>query len=374
MTAAQTVTVAKLWLADFRQVEQLELELTPGLTVFVGDNAQGKTTLLEAVAWIARARSFRGVSDHALVRSGQTRAVVRADVRHDGREQLFEAEIRASGRNRVQLNRTPVQRTRDLHGLLRVSVFAPDDLQLVKGGPAHRREYLDELLVALALRYGVAQSDYERVLKHRNALLRAGVRDATDRSTLEVFDDQLVSAATELTRGRLRLLDRLVPAIASAYRELAGAAAVPAAEYRADWSDSPLDESMVDRLPDELRRALASSRRKEEDRRVTLVGPHRDELHLTIAGFDARTHASQGEQRTLSLALRLAGHRIVTELTGSTPVLLLDDVFSELDGLRAAALVSSLPPGQTLLTTAGAVPAGVRADRTLQVRAGGVSA
>jgi DNA replication and repair protein RecF len=274
----------------------------------------------------------------------------------------------------VLCNRQPVARTRDLHGLLRVTVFAPDDLTLVKGGPAERREYLDELLAMLAARYDAARSDFERVLKQRNALLRSGVRDDESQVTLDVFDDQLVHAGAELTRGRLRLLERLVPAISDAYEMLALDARPVDATYVSESAPEPLtagdaDVNVVEEL---LREALSRRRRAEIDRGLTLVGPHRDELHLTIDGLDARYQASQGEQRTLALALRLAGHVVVRELAGAAPVLLLDDVFSELDAQRAAALVHNLPPGQTLLTTAGELPPDVVAQRTLLVRAGHV--
>jgi DNA replication and repair protein RecF len=172
--------------------------------VLRGDNGQGKTSVLEAAGWVARARSFRGVPDALLVRAGTTQAIVRAEVTAGTREQLFEAEIRAAGRNRILCNKQPVTRVRDLHGLLRVTVFAPDDLALVKDGPAERRNYLDELLAMLAARYDVARVDFERVLKQRNALLRGGVRDEDARVTLAVFDDQLVRAGAELVRGRVR--------------------------------------------------------------------------------------------------------------------------------------------------------------------------
>ncbi|MCU1466491.1 MAG: replication and repair protein RecF [Actinomycetia bacterium] len=372
--AGPATRVGHVWLTDFRCLREIDVELASGLTVLQGANGQGKTSLLEAIGWIARARSFRGVSDAMLVRSGVDQAIVRAEVATAGREQLFEAEIRVAGRNRVLCNRQPVARTRDLHGLLRVTVFAPDDLTLVKGGPAERREYLDELLAMLAARYDAARSDFERVLKQRNALLRSGVRDDESQVTLDVFDDQLVHAGAELTRGRLRLLERLVPAISDAYEMLALDARPVDATYVSESASEPLtagdaDVNVVEEL---LREALSRRRRAEIDRGLTLVGPHRDELHLTIDGLDARYQASQGEQRTLALALRLAGHVVVRELAGAAPVLLLDDVFSELDAQRAAALVHNLPPGQTLLTTAGELPPDVVAQRTLQVRAGHV--
>ncbi len=361
--------LAGLWLTDFRCYEEATLRFPPGVTVICGDNAQGKTSLLEAVGWAATGKSFRGVPDSALVRAGCDAAILRAEVVDEERVQLLEAEIKASGRNRVLLNSNAVQRTRDLLGLMRVTVFAPDDLQLVKGGPAGRRDYLDDLLAALSPRYEAARTDYERVLKQRNALLRGGLRGEDAVGTLDVFDLQLASAGAELARGRVKLLERLVPAVADAYAELAGARTPITTTYQAEWVGD-----LVDGLDGDLQTALldafAAHRKAEVDRGVTLVGPHRDEWRLLVGGMESRTHASQGEQRTLALALRLGGHRMCSELTGSSPVLLLDDVFSELDDQRAVALVAHLDAGQTLVTTAGTVPRGIAADRMLRVDAG----
>lgn len=357
----------RLWLTDFRCYRELDLELGPGATVVRGPNGQGKTSLLEAVSWIATARSFRGVPDAALVRSGTEQAIVRAESTRGGSDVLVEAEIRATGRNRILVNRQPLPRRRELAEALRVTVFAPDDLELVKGGPSGRREYLDDLLVASATRYDAASTDFERVLKHRNALLKSGRRDAETTTTLDVFDEQLARAGGEMVRGRLRLVARLAPWLHQAYEELAGAPSEVRGVYEADWSDEPLDVDSVDAVEPRLLAALAARRPDELDRRVTLVGPHRDELRITLDGLGARTHASQGEQRTLALALRLAGHRVVTDVVGEDPVLLLDDVFSELDPARATALVAALPAGQTLVTTAGVVPDTVRPERWLRV-------
>jgi DNA replication and repair protein RecF len=364
--------VGRLWLTDFRCFHEVDLALAPGLTVLRGDNGQGKTTVLEAVGWVARARSFRGVADALLVRRDAAQAIVRAEVTTGTRTQLFEAEIRVAGRNRIMSNKQAVARARDLHGLLRVTVFAPDDLALVKEGPAERRTYLDELLVMLAARYDAARSDFERVLKQRNALLRGGVRDDA-RTTLAVFDDQLVTAAAELVRGRLRLVERLAPAAAAAYAALSGDVRPVRAVYEAEWSDAPLASDQTADLEDQLRRAIERRRRAEIERGITLVGPHRDELRFEIGGLEARTQASQGEQRTFALALRLAGHQVVTEITGAAPVLLLDDVFSELDATRADALLRNLPVGQTLVTTAGVLPPGIAPERRLHVASGGIT-
>ena len=369
---AHATSVGHLWLTDFRCLAAVDIELGAGLTVLYGANGQGKTSLLEAVGWIARLRSFRGVPDALLVRAGEPQAVLRGEITTGERRQLFEAEIRAAGRNRVLCNRQAVTRSRDVHGLLRVTVFSPDDLALVKDGPALRRDFLDELLAMLSPRYDAARTDYERVLKQRNALLRSGVRDDEARTTLDVFDDQLIHAAAELVRGRLQLTERLVPAVRAAYSSLAETDPVVEAAYQAEWAPEVLPGNTLELLREQLRGALATRRRAEIDRGLTLVGPHRDEWRLTINGLDARYQASQGEQRTLALALRLAGHEVVAALTGTTPVLLLDDVFSELDASRASALVRNLPAGQTLLTTAASVPAEVVPEQQLRIAQGHV--
>ncbi|MFM8304551.1 MAG: DNA replication/repair protein RecF [Actinomycetota bacterium] len=365
--------LASLELRDFRRYASVHLDLGNGVTVIEGLNGAGKTTLLEAVAWVALGRSFRGVPDAALVRDGAEVAVVRAAVDTDGRRQTLDAELRAAGRNRVLVNGHPLARSRDRLDLLRVTIFAPDDLALVKGGPAGRRDYLDDLLVVLAPRYEAARADYEKVLRHRNALLKGSGRGPDAATTLDVFDDQLARAGAELVRGRLRLIERLLPQIAAAYEHLAGRPAVIHTRYEADWApewdqDGPDPEA----VPDTLRAALARLRPREIDRGVTLAGPHRDEWRLLLDGLDTRSHASQGEQRSLALALRLAGHEVCRATIEASPVLLLDDVFSELDDRRAAALAAALPPGQTLITTATALPAVVAPEMHLQVDAGTV--
>jgi DNA replication and repair protein RecF len=365
--------VVQLWLGDFRCFEELTVELAPGLTVLFGANGVGKTSILEAIGWAGRGRSFRGVPDRALVRTGCEEAILRVEVAEGERHQLLEVAIKAVGPNRVLLNRNRLNRTRDLSGLLRVTVFSPDDLELVKGGPSQRRDFLDDLLGGLAPRYEAARGDFERVLRHRNALLRAGIRDPDDRGTLDVFDEQLVQSGAELVRGRLRLIERLLPVLSTSYEQLAGRASTIDARYESEWSAEPVTIDMVDVIVDTMRAALVANRKREIDRGLTLVGPHRDELHLQLDQLDARTHASQGEQRSFALALRLAGHHVTAELTGAAPVLLLDDVFSELDAARADALVRELPHGQTLLTTASVVPDGVEPERQLRIADGVVS-
>ena len=362
--------LASLELRDFRRYEHVRVDFGPGVSVIEGLNGAGKTTLLEAVAWVALGRSFRGVPDAALVREHGDAAIVRAVVDEDGRRQSLDAELRSAGRNRVLVNGHPLARSRDRLDLLRVTIFAPDDLALVKGGPAGRRDYLDDLLVVLAPRYEAARGDYERVLRHRNALLKGGARGEDATATLDVFDDQLARAGAELVRGRLRLVERLAPEIAAAYEHLAGRAAAIDGRYEADWAPDGVDADTADTV---LRDALGRLRTREIERGITLAGPHRDEWRLLLAGLDTRSHASQGEQRCLALALRLAGHAVCRDTIGAAPVLLLDDVFSELDDNRAAALATALPPGQTLITTATALPEVVAPELHLRVDAGHVA-
>ncbi len=362
--------VARLSLTDFRCIESLDIELGTGITVIQGDNGQGKTSLLEAVGWPARASSLRNVGDSMVVRAGCDVAIVRSEIIDGDRHQSFEAEIRAAGRNRMLVNRQPVQRIRDLHGLLRATIFAPDDLQLVKGSPAIRRTYIDDLLEGLAPRYAAALHDFERILKQRNALLKQIARDRSALATLTAFDEQLVTASSEIIRGRIRLLDRLSDPVTEHYQALGEGDEVSIA-YRAEWNDDQcLCVSDIDAITDLLWEAVRRRHSQELDRQVGLVGPHRDDLVLRLHGLEARTQASQGEQRSFALAMRLAGHSVLTEILGAAPVLLLDDVFSELDVRRAAALVQLLPVGQTVLTSATRIPNGVHVERVLEMRSG----
>jgi len=351
--------VTRLWLTDFRSYPTAELVPAPGLTVIAGDNGEGKTNLLEAIGYLATRSSFRGAPAEALVRAGCGQAIVRAEAERDGRALLLEAELPAAGRDRVLVNRQPLKRTRDLLDALRVSVFSPDDLVLVKGGPGERRRFLDAALVGLHPRHDALQTDVERILKQRNTLLKqAGGRLSDEIAvTLDVWDAKLAERGELLRAARDQLVLDLEPEVGKAYDQLSSAAADVALRYQPSWDGSLLDALLASRL-DDFRRG------------ISLVGPHRDELALTIGGLPARTHASQGEQRSLALALRLAVHRAVAEVVGTPPVLLLDDVFSELDPDRSAALLAALPPGQALLTTAGALPEGVMPELVLRVNDG----
>jgi DNA replication and repair protein RecF len=331
-------------------------------TVVIGANGQGKTNLVEALTFLSTLQSFRNVTNDALVRTGADHAIVRAEVRHDdGRDVLIEADVPRRGRVRAQVNRQRLSRTADLLGAVRVSVFSPDDLVLVKGSPSERRQFLDGTLVALVPAAASLLADVERVLRQRAALLKqAGGRLSSDiELTLDVWDDKLATFGTKLGDERRQLVTNLEPLVTDAYRALAGKDVALELQYEPQW-----------RQGDGLRAALAAARTDDVRRQVNSVGPHRDDVEVLLAGLPARTHASQGEQRTMALALKLAAHRLVTERHGEAPVLILDDVLSELDESRATALLGNLPRGQILITTASAIPAAAQPDRVLTIVAG----
>ncbi len=352
-----------LHIENWRSYETAAVSFGDGLTAIVGDNGNGKTNLLEAIGWLGGLGSFRGAPEDALVRLGADSAILRAVGESlDGREQLIEAEIPRVGRNRIQVNRQRLQRMGDLLGVMQVTVFSPDDLELVKGGPALRRGWIDAALVSRHPKHAALRSDVDRVLKQRNALLRSagGRLDADAEFTLDVWDSKLTEAGTTLVTARRDLLDEMAGQLTRAYDAVAQKVAAVTAVYQQSW-DGDLGE------------ALVVSRQLDVRRGVTTVGPHRDEILLSIGGAPARTHASQGEQRSMALALRLAADAVVRVAGIAEPILLLDDVFSELDPGRAGALLDALPDSQRLLTTASGLPPAARPDRVLTVADGMVS-
>lgn len=356
--------VERVELLNFRNYASAAFDLTSGVTAVIGKNGQGKTNLAEALAYLATLSSFRGAPPDALVRVGADAGVIRATVRDvDGREVLIEAELSRIGRNRVQVNRQQLGRTRDLLGVVRVSVFAPDDLVMIKGGPGERRRFLDDTLVALKVSYDAMRLELDRVVRQRNTLLKqAGGRlDDEIAATLDVWDARFAQLGDQLGHARATLVARCQPMVAEAYEQLAGEAVAVELVYEPEWRATGLTA------------ALAASRESDVRRGVSTVGPHRDEVAIGLAGLPARTHASQGEQRTLALALRLAAHRLVAERTESTPVLVLDDVLSELDPDRATALLANLPPGQVIITSASPLPPAASPERILEIAAGTVA-
>jgi DNA replication and repair protein RecF len=355
------VIVTRLELHHFRNYVDAALDLDAGVTAVVGRNGQGKTNLAEALAYLSTLDSFRGAPTDALVRVGADQAVIRATVRHDdGREVLVELELaRQGGRSRAQVNRQRLQRTRDLLGVVRVTVFSPDDLELVKGAPADRRRFLDDTLVALAVKYDALRLEYERILKQRNVLLKqsGGRLDEAAELTLDVWDAKMAEVGDRFGHARAVLVARLSPMVTEAYEQLAGIPTAVELRYEPAWRHRG------------LRAALAGSRHDDVRRGQSTVGPHRDDVEIVLGGMPARTHASQGEQRSVALALKLAAHRMVAEKVGSAPLLVLDDVLSELDPGRATALLGHLPAGQVVLTTATDLPAAAHPDRVVRIEA-----
>lgn len=355
--------ITRLWLTDFRSYESLEVGLDTGLTAFIGPNGVGKTNLLEALGVLATLKSFRGAPTESMVRKGANAAVVRAEGIRDDREVLIEVEL-GGRRTRAQVNRQRLKRARDLLGALRITVFAPDDLALLKEGPALRRDYLDDLAVSIDPNFDSRLRDLDRILRQRNALLKQshGRLDEAAELTLDVWDSKLAVVGQAVTERREELVERLRPIMAESYGVLAGADTPVTADYQRSWS-----------APD-MAAALGAARADDVRRGVSTVGPHRDELAIGLNGLHSRTEASQGEQRTLALALRLGGHRLVASVLGEPPLLLLDDVLSELDDDRARALLANLPTGQTVITSATEVPDLATPDRTFRFDGDGLPA
>ncbi|MEY2886232.1 MAG: replication and repair protein RecF [Actinomycetota bacterium] len=355
--------IQHLELTNFRNYAATTIDLTSGVTAVVGNNGQGKTNLVEALGYLATLKSFRGVPTEALIRTGCESAVLRATVVHaDGREVLIETELVRTGRNRSLVNKQRLARSRDLLGVVRTTVFSPEDLELVKAAPSVRRDFVDDALVALQPKLDVLCSEIEKVLRQRNSLLKqAGGRLSPDiASTLDVWDAKLAELGNELGDERSRLIAQISPRVSKAYEELAEKATPIGLVYEPEWRRIGLANELQTCRMDDIRRGTST------------VGPHRDDIDLLINGLPARTHASQGEQRTLALAMRLAVHRMVTEEFGSPPVLILDDVLSELDPGRAAALLRHFPEGQVLITTAGYLPEAAHPDRIVRIQQGAV--
>jgi DNA replication and repair protein RecF len=354
------VHVTHLQLVDFRSYPALELTLPAGLVTFVGANGQGKTNLLEAVGYVATLGSHRVSGDAPLIREGAERAVIRSRIVNGDRAALAEIEIVTGRANKVRLNRRPLSRPRELLGLLSVVLFAPEDLAMVKGDPGERRRFLDGLLVARTPRLAAVIADYERVLRQRTTLLRAH----GDLRTLESWDEALARHGAELLAARLALVDDLRPRVQAAYAAVAGTADEDATEkgVGVDYRCGVALPEGADRdtIAAALIAELARVRPREIERGATLVGPHRDELALAVGGRPARGYASHGESWSLALALRLASYELL-EADDRAPVLLLDDVFAELDAHRRRRLADLVAPAEQVLITA-AVGADVPAE------------
>ena len=345
-------------LTDFRSWSSLELELGPGGTALVGSNGQGKTNVVEAVGYLATLGSHRVSTDAPLVRAGAERAIVRAAVQRDGRSTLVEVELNPGKANRARVNRASVPRAREVLGLLRVVLFAPEDLSLVRGDPAERRRFLDDLLVARAPRLAGVRADYERVLKQRNALLKTAFlakrSGGGDMRTLDVWDAHLARTGADLLAARLALVDDLRPLVHVAYERVSDSSGKTGVDYRSSLGDGLPESPDREVLAAALLSELARVRPQEVERGVSLVGPHRDELVLTLADLPVRGYASHGESWSIALSLRLACYELL-RADGGEPVLVLDDVFAELDTGRRHRLAELVSGAEQVLITA-AVP------------------
>ena len=373
--------VDHLQLADFRSYEQLDVALGPGVSTFLGANGQGKTNLVEAVEYLSTLGSHRVATEAPLVRIGAERAIVRARVRAgvvDDRQLQLEVEITPGRANRARLNRSPLRRARDLLGAVRTVVFSPEDLAVVKGDPSDRRRFLDDLLIARWPRLAGVRSDYDRVLRQRNTLLRSlsgrsrSAPAGEAAGTLDTWDSHLARAGSELLQARLQTLTELAPHTAKAYADIAPSNSVMTAEYatrlmidnqagRPELAEALL-VAMRDRRPEEIRRG------------ISLVGPHRDDVTLSLGPMPARGYASHGESWSLALALRLGAFQLLRS-DGVEPVLVLDDVFAELDSTRRERLAGAVSAAEQVLVTAAVgadVPAALR-GRRFTVAAGEVT-
>ncbi len=377
--------VSLLELTNFRSYADVSVTLQPGVSAFLGPNGQGKTNLVEAIDYIATQSSHRVASDQPLVRTGCDSAIVRTAVQRDDRQALIEIEINPGRSNRARVNRGPLPRARDALGILRTVLFAPDNLDLVKGDPSARRRFLDDLLVARQPRFAAVRSDYDRVLRQRNTLLKTAggrgraVRNESALTTLEAWDTHLARAGSELLAARLDLTADLRPHVARHYTDVAQT--VPRSDrgneadiaYRASF-DLPEGATERTELSELIVKEIALRRDDELDRGVTLVGPHRDDAVLTLGDMPAKGYSSHGESWSFALALKLAAFSLLRS-DGDDPVLILDDVFAELDDARRARLAALVQETEQVLVTA-AVAADVPAelvDHRFDVRDGVVS-
>jgi DNA replication and repair protein RecF len=359
------VHVTHLSLADFRNYTRADVALKPGAVLFVGRNGQGKTNLVEAIAYAGSAASHRVSSDQALIRFGAESGIVRVRVQHDERAVVIEIELNRASPNRAQVNRSPV-RLRELPRYFASVIFAPEDLSLVRGDPGGRRAFLDTLVVQRAPRFAGVMSDYERVVRQRNSLLKSAraSRLAPDSlTTLDVWDDRLVSLGTEVMMARAELVDAMRPHVARAYSAVAGDDHLTRMSMRlsvdADLDDElnetslPEEDISAEIIAERFRARLAERRRAELDRAVTLVGPHRDDLVLELNGLPARGYASHGESWSYALALKLASAEVLrADAVAGDPVLILDDVFAELDEGRRERLADAVGGFEQVLITA----------------------
>jgi DNA replication and repair protein RecF len=350
--------IKRLWLTDFRNHLATDVELNEKATLVIGLNGHGKTNLIEGLHLLSGARSFRGAKVDALVTAGRSSAYLRAEVEQAGRTSLVEVELAAQGRSKAQVNKQKIKRLRDLGDTVRIVVFSPDDLNIIKGSPSVRRSLLDETIAIGSAEFRAARTDFDQILRQRNNLLKQarGHHSEDLESNLLIWDEQLIEVANVVGQHRSDFVASIQPVVSDFYQRIAGLNVEVFLQLETDWRDEGLAAALSRVRDNEIRRGM------------TLVGPHRDDLNILLGSLHSRFHASQGEQRSLALALRLATYVFVEETTGDQPVVLLDDVFSELDETRARRLVECLPDSQIILTSAtGTVPDGIDPVQTLEI-------
>jgi DNA replication and repair protein RecF len=367
-----------LRLTDFRNYADAAVEFRPGLNLVVGRNGQGKTNLLEAINVLSGLGSHRGAAGEAMVRQGAERAVLSGTGSAGGRDVRVDAEVKRTGGTRLLVNRVAVERmsASSSAGMLVAVAFSPDDLVIIKGGPEERRRLLDQGAARVRPLGATERQEFERVLRQRTGLLKAAPTSHRALATLDVWDESFARAGAVVVRNRLAVLDRLRPEVLRRYRSVSGQAGEVSVEYKASWLEpGTASTASEEGLRAALFDALAKARSRDLERGVSTVGPQRDDVEVLLEGADARLFASQGEQRTLALSLRMAERDLVAANRGEDPILLLDDIFSELDEVRRSHLVEMVAAsGQTIATATSGAGWPMAVSQTLTVEAGRVLA
>jgi len=371
------VNVAELRLREFRNYVEETVGFAPGLNLVLGRNGQGKTNLVEAIYVLCGLGSHRGATGEAMVRHGATEAIISASGTAGSREVRVDAQVRRSGGTRLLVNRVAADRSVGPPPLVAVA-FSPDDLVLIKGPPEERRRLLDQGAHRLRALAGAERQEFERVLKQRTGLLKAAINSRRALATLDVWDESFARTGALVVRNRLDVLHRLLPEVRKRYRELSGLEVEVRLNYRPTWAEGVSDEMVaeggVGLIESALCAAVAGARGRDLERGVSTLGPHRDDLEVSLGGADARLYASQGEQRSLALSLRMAERDLVAETREEDPILLLDDIFSELDEVRRGRLVEMVAgSGQTIATATSAAGWPLAVQRTLSVDGGRVT-
>lgn len=360
--------ISKLSLRDFRNHENIDLSLTPGTTTIIGRNGRGKTNIVEAVHYLATLSSHRVSQDAPLIRKGQNTASIFANVAKHNRQAEVELTINYPGANKVSLNKTQLTKPKDILGLVTTVIFSPEDLELVKGEPSARRRFIDELSTLLTPRFSNTRSDYERILKQRNTLLKSlGRRNPSPqaRATLDAWDEQLIQTGCEIISARLENIKRIEPHILSFGAEISGDTEPLSLSYANNWL--PVEATDKTEIENTFRSELENRNKDEIDRGVTLVGPHRDDLDIQLSDMPAKGYASHGQSWSIAIALRLAAFKTLRE-HDDDPILILDDVFAELDERRRSRLISIISDVEQTLITAAVmedIPKGLPSNQLL---------